>query len=140
MESNVVITPGVLVAHFASHLATAIREASSAIKSERSATNSHKRAVSISERISRKASNTPQTKSGDEQFVDQVILDIQALSEAMRHLPWLLHEEADERSKAITFHRKVIQALAKRFDEERSDLYRYDEVFLSRCLETLETL
>ncbi|TVR47007.1 MAG: hypothetical protein EA402_01935 [Planctomycetota bacterium] len=139
MDDAITVSPSNAVALFACHLATAIREASSAMRQQRVLSTRYAKARSITERISGGAqSQPPEVNQGNDRQQDGILADIQALSDAMRHLPWLTSADAEQRRQGIDFHRRVIEVLAARFGEQRALLYKFDAPYLARCLQAME--
>lgn len=137
MTEESAITAQSAVAHFAAHIASAIREASSSMRQQRVASSRYQRARVISERITRNAEAPTPVQPGNEAVADQAMGDIQALSDALRHLPWLCSIEDSDRDQAVSFHRRVVEVLEQRMGSERCQRYRFDPVFLRRCLDLL---
>ncbi|TVR11222.1 MAG: hypothetical protein EA401_11315 [Planctomycetota bacterium] len=138
-EYPTTIKPGMAVTILASHLASCIRMAASVVGEQRQASTRYERARAISQRLTGddRAADVAASK-GDDQLEARALSDIQAFADAMRHLPLLHADDADERQQAIEHYRRVLDVLEGRMGPRRAQQYRFDAELCERCLQTVE--
>ena len=136
MADEYTIDGGTAVSLFAAHMAASIRAAASACRQQREVSTRYERARHISERITKGMVKEPPMAPGDDSQAGQALLDVQALADALRHIPWLCDGDPQERLSAVEHHRQVVAVLQRRFGD-RAAKYHFDEHYLRRCLEVV---